>query len=198
MDPALQICVSPRALQEIQEELEELCRSPECHIPDLEGCRTDRLHETESITSSVPTSQPTPDYTATADTVTADTVIPSEGIKPDRPDERKLSEEFPEGPSETRLVATPTTTRTLFLATKQNLCWRCGRPGHRRDSCQHDPVLFCSGCGKLGVMSKNCVCRRLFPNAYPPINPRHRNREEPVRRKCSKCGCPSQGKCRRR
>lgn len=41
---------------------------------------------------------------------------------------------------------------------KQNLCWRCGHAGHRRNVCQRSPVLFCSRCGRRGRMSRACSC----------------------------------------
>lgn len=47
-------------------------------------------------------------------------------------------------------------------------CWRCGGIGHRRASCRRTAVLFCSGCGKPGVLSRNC-CRRPYD---PPETPR--------------------------
>lgn len=41
-------------------------------------------------------------------------------------------------------------------------CWRCGGWGHDRRTCRGEPVLFCSGCGRKGVMSRAC-CRRPEP-----------------------------------
>lgn len=37
-------------------------------------------------------------------------------------------------------------------------CWRCGRPGHLRSTCNFPPAVFCSRCGKQGVMSRDCPC----------------------------------------
>lgn len=47
-------------------------------------------------------------------------------------------------------------------------CWRCGGMGHRRAACRRTAILFCSGCGKPGVLSRNC-CRRPYD---PPEIPR--------------------------
>lgn len=41
---------------------------------------------------------------------------------------------------------------------RPNLCWRCGHLGHFRDSCQGHPRLFCSRCGTIGIMSRECGC----------------------------------------
>lgn len=37
-------------------------------------------------------------------------------------------------------------------------CWKCGKEGHSAKDCRGKPIIFCSGCGILGRMSKNC-CR---------------------------------------
>ena len=39
-------------------------------------------------------------------------------------------------------------------------CWRCGQNGHIRSQCRAAPRLFCSRCGKDGVMSRDCPCPR--------------------------------------
>lgn len=36
------------------------------------------------------------------------------------------------------------------------LCWRCGHPGHVRQGCTRIRLLFCSVCGKVGIMSRDC------------------------------------------
>lgn len=42
--------------------------------------------------------------------------------------------------------------------TRNTSCWRCGRRSHMRDDCRSQPKLFCSWCGQLGTMTKNCNC----------------------------------------
>jgi len=46
-----------------------------------------------------------------------------------------------------------------YLPVRQpELCWRCGKSGHKRFFCRDEPILFCSRCGLSGVMSRDCVC----------------------------------------
>lgn len=35
-------------------------------------------------------------------------------------------------------------------------CWGCGQRGHTRRFCRRPPKMFCSQCGKEGVLTKNC------------------------------------------
>lgn len=35
-------------------------------------------------------------------------------------------------------------------------CWNCGKVGHRRVVCTEATTLFCSWCGKRGVLSRDC------------------------------------------
>lgn len=65
-----------------------------------------------------------------------------------------LSPSRPDLVTRRHLQPTPCTTK---LPVKQNLCWRCGHPGHRRINCDRRPVLFCSRCGSLGWMSRECL-----------------------------------------
>lgn len=37
-------------------------------------------------------------------------------------------------------------------------CWSCGDVGHRRDACTRRSRIFCSRCGLLTVMSRDCPC----------------------------------------
>lgn len=49
-------------------------------------------------------------------------------------------------------------------------CWRCGGNNHVRSSCRRPAVLFCSGCGRRGVLSRDC-CRgpRYLPRARETV-----------------------------
>lgn len=86
----------------------------------------------------------------------------------------------------------------LFLTVTEDTCWKCGKTGHQRQSCQGPPMLFCSGCGKVGVKSVSCVCRKLFPHAYQPIK-KPRDRQAELRQHhCPTCRCLELGSRRRR
>lgn len=43
---------------------------------------------------------------------------------------------------------------------REDRCWRCGQRGHFRQQCQGPRKLFCSYCGKDGVFTRDCLCRR--------------------------------------
>ncbi|CAG9771566.1 unnamed protein product [Ceutorhynchus assimilis] len=53
----------------------------------------------------------------------------------------------------------------IRLPVEKGLCWRCGYPNHRRDNCTGSPLVFCSRCGQVGIMSKHCPCE---PVPRPP------------------------------
>lgn len=65
-----------------------------------------------------------------------------------------------------------------FLPVELGLCWKCGQTGHNRYQCDR-PMrrLFCSNCGRLGTMSRDCHCRfdggihlRNEPQPIKPID----------------------------
>lgn len=95
----------------------------------------------------------------------------------DEPDQPPTSSEtLTAGPIETNSQAQTVTTQNkpewtkkseprdtsslsgLVLPVKLDLCWRCGYPGHRRQTCIDRPLLFCSRCGTVGQMSRDCPC----------------------------------------
>ncbi|KAG5874380.1 hypothetical protein JTB14_036724 [Gonioctena quinquepunctata] len=45
-----------------------------------------------------------------------------------------------------------------YLLVDKDLCWRCGHPGHQRQSCRKPWNIFCSRCGRCGVRSADCSC----------------------------------------
>ncbi|KAG5873191.1 hypothetical protein JTB14_002316 [Gonioctena quinquepunctata] len=45
-----------------------------------------------------------------------------------------------------------------YLLVDKDLCWRCGHPGHQRQSCRKPWNIFCSRCGRCGVRSADCFC----------------------------------------
>jgi len=63
----------------------------------------------------------------------------------------------PESSTSTRSRPISTMYPPIFLPTRQlELCWNCGYPDHKRSACYRPQRLFCSKCGKVGVMSTNC------------------------------------------
>ncbi|KAG5865161.1 hypothetical protein JTB14_003848 [Gonioctena quinquepunctata] len=60
-----------------------------------------------------------------------------------------------------------------YLLVDKDLCWRCGHPGHRRQSCRKPWNIFCSRCGRCGVRSADCSCGQC---------PGSRNNKSPRRR----------------
>lgn len=70
----------------------------------------------------------------------------------------------------------------VFLPTPENLCWRCGRSGHRRNTCKGEPVLFCSRCGRIGTLSRECICDRQLTS--------HGRGRRPIIKtdQCPRCG----------
>lgn len=47
-------------------------------------------------------------------------------------------------------------TRERKVVLGPDTCWRCGMVGHHRNRCSFAPLLFCSGCGKVCRMSRDC------------------------------------------
>lgn len=69
----------------------------------------------------------------------------------------------------------------VHLPVSQNLCWKCGYPGHLRSACKGRPILFCSRCGLVGILTRDCQCTRgravdlekpkiLTPRPYQPYS----------------------------
>uniref|UniRef100_A0A1Y1JZI1 CCHC-type domain-containing protein n=1 Tax=Photinus pyralis TaxID=7054 RepID=A0A1Y1JZI1_PHOPY len=54
----------------------------------------------------------------------------------------------------TQDIANPTDTYR-----REEVCWRCGEPGHTRNRCRGTYKKFCSRCNREGVFSKDCGCR---------------------------------------
>jgi hypothetical protein len=82
------------------------------------------------------------------------------------------------------------------LPRPESLCWRCGVPGHSRGDCRAPMVLFCSRCGTLGLLSRECPCPRPPTTPLPrAADPPHRSTPEspelpatPERTPCPLCG----------
>ncbi|XP_044765235.1 uncharacterized protein LOC123321609 isoform X2 [Coccinella septempunctata] len=93
----------------------------------------------------------------------------------------------------------PPNTRTVgtmgpqvYIELRPGLCWRCGQGEHTRATCSRTPPLFCSRCGLLGTLSRDCPCggaKKKDPTPSPtgPGNKKLRTapipKKEPLPRK---------------
>lgn len=50
------------------------------------------------------------------------------------------------------------TNTNINVYDRTKTCWRCGKTGHNRKSCMAPAKLFCSYCGKDGILSRDCNC----------------------------------------
>lgn len=87
--------------------------------------------------------------------------------------------------------------RINFLPMSEDLCWRCGTPGHHRLNCRGKTLRFCSRCGRVGTLSSQCPCPRRSAKRHQVTktgNRRHADQESRrgLRRRaspCPTCGC---------
>lgn len=76
----------------------------------------------------------------------------------------------------------------VTLPVDKTLCWRCGFPGHLRHGCTRPRLMFCSRCGAIGIMSRDCPCKGPEKNFLraTPRQPTH-----PCRTTISRARSPS-------
>lgn len=69
-----------------------------------------------------------------------------------------------------------------YIAIQPNMCWNCGKTGHRRSTCQGKKIIFCSRCGQQGVMSRYCWCagEEAMDYCEPRFDPRRPRRYTPA------------------
>ncbi|XP_061729157.1 uncharacterized protein LOC133534084 [Cydia pomonella] len=48
-------------------------------------------------------------------------------------------------------------------------CWSCGKFGHDAAQCRSQQRIFCSMCGRLGIMSKNCCKKNKGSSGPQPV-----------------------------
>jgi hypothetical protein len=101
------------------------------------------------------------------DTAPARTPAPAQ-IAKDLPEDICDGEEYEEWVEDNPYGRGPQATR---LPRPESLCWRCGVPGHSRGDCRAPVVLFCSRCGTMGLMSRDCPCPRPPAARKPPPPP---------------------------
>lgn len=172
----------------------ELCTSP---IPAEEDSVVTQLTDAlEEISQRSPVHIPLTDLTDHAGTQTkvtekssGDEYEPTLSTRTGPKSAQKRKHEEARSPNiRDRPIATPhPDTGTITLPVAHGLCWRCGRPGHLRISCNRKAILFCSRCGKVGVQSRYCDCR-----GAPAKRPRGSTRrtEDVNSEPCPTCGCP--------
>ncbi|XP_044760835.1 uncharacterized protein LOC123318486 isoform X1 [Coccinella septempunctata] len=86
----------------------------------------------------------------------------------------------------------PPNTRTVgtmgpqvYVELRPGLCWRCGQGEHTRATCSRTPTLFCSRCGLLGTLSRDCPCGGAKKDPTPsPTGPGNKKlRTAPIPKK---------------
>jgi hypothetical protein len=100
------------------------------------------------------------------DTAPARTPAPAH-IAKDMPEDVCDGVEYEEWVEDNPYGRGPQATR---LPQPESLCWRCGVPSHSRGDCRAPVVLFCSRCGTMGLMFRDCPCPRppATPSREPP------------------------------
>ncbi|XP_063921138.1 uncharacterized protein LOC135135941 [Zophobas morio] len=81
----------------------------------------------------------------------------SRPVQPPTAPPRRLETIHPPPPS-SRPIQPPTGATANTGTTVK--CWRCGESGHYRSACRKRARLFCSRCGRSGIMSRECPCDR--------------------------------------
>lgn len=59
-------------------------------------------------------------------------------------------------PATSRNRQPPTAATPRKIEIHSDTCFRCGQRGHTRNRCPNRAVVFCSGCGKTGILTRNC------------------------------------------
>ncbi|KAK9869525.1 hypothetical protein WA026_003279 [Henosepilachna vigintioctopunctata] len=110
-------------------------------------------------------------------------------VQPRVPEVRKFVKKKPEAAPRVRRVPPPPRsstsqlprpgiiTRTIgtsgpnvYVCIYKDTCWRCSSRGHSAASCKGPWMKFCSHCGLLGVLSKDCACQRYRAERGPKPN----------------------------
>lgn len=80
-----------------------------------------------------------------------------------------------------------------FVNISADTCWRCGKTGHQRGTCPNMALMFCSRCGRIGTLSRDCTCQGGMTSRPRHENITQRSRCQPtiVTTPCPTCGCPN-------
>jgi hypothetical protein len=150
------------------------------HLLDLEWTVVDEVDAALAGTGSPDPSppavaRPTPEPTQPRGPREEDrgtTTVPASDFAPARapaPEQTDAEAEDPCNGAEEmrgrRITPTDAASRHRGSLTPESLCWRCDVPGHSRGDCRAPSVLFCSRCGTMGLLSRECPCPR--PPAAP-------------------------------
>ncbi|XP_044752350.1 branchpoint-bridging protein-like [Coccinella septempunctata] len=105
-----------------------------------------------------PSGPPSPESNGSTLSLSADWEVPQE---------RKRDAGTSTEPPATRTVGTGG--YHVYLGLGPRSCWRCGNEGHRREHCGGERVKFCSRCGCVGVLSRDCCARTTDRDRRPPL-----------------------------
>ncbi|XP_044761070.1 uncharacterized protein LOC123318488 [Coccinella septempunctata] len=106
-----------------------------------------------------------------------------------RPDNRQITTKIP-----ARVRTVGTMGPNVYLELRHNMCWRCGQGEHSRAHCTGTPILFCSSCGLLGTLTRNCTCQSHHRQREAAVQcdiPSASTQSEPPRKKSNKVRMPT-------
>ncbi|XP_044748823.1 serine/threonine-protein kinase Sgk1-like [Coccinella septempunctata] len=82
----------------------------------------------------------------------------------------------------------------VYLELRPDMCWRCGQGEHSRTHCTGNSILFCSSCGLLGTLTRNCPCHSHHRQREAAVQcdiPSASTQSEPPRKKLNRFRMPA-------